>query len=54
MLPYQEDRKLERLLASLFEDSDELTPEDVQVLRMPAGPELFGNCCSYSFGSYNS
>ncbi len=32
MLPYQEDRKLERLLVSLFEDDDELTSEDVLVL----------------------
>ncbi len=53
MLPYQEDGKLERLLASLFTDDDESTLEDVAVLSWPIVPIiLFTNCCRYNYSDY--
>ena len=53
MLPYQEDRELERLLASLFTDDDESTLEDFAVLNWPIVPIIpFTNCCRYSYSSY--
>ena len=52
MLPYQEDRKLEKLLESLFVD-DESTLDDVAILYWPIGLiEPFINCCGYSYSSY--
>ncbi len=52
MLPYQEDKKLEDLLESLFGD-DELTSEDIVVLGRPNGPRLLSACCSHSYGGYS-
>lgn len=52
MLPYEDGKKLEKLLEKLFEDDDESTPEDVVVLRRPIPPiEPFG-CCSNNYSSY--
>lgn len=52
MLPYQENRKLEELLGSLFKDDDGSTLEGIVILNWPGLPVPFSNCCSYSYGSY--
>jgi len=52
MLSYQEDKKLEKLLESLFGDS-ELTPDDVEVLWWPIGPGPLTSCCTYSYAAYS-
>ena len=53
MLPYQEDgKKLEELLEKLFVDN-ESTPEDVKVWRGSSSVGTLGNCCNYSYGSYD-
>ncbi len=52
MLPYQEDRKLEDLLDSLFKGDDGSTLEGVVVLNWPSLLISFSNCCTYSYGSY--
>ena len=54
MLPYQEDKKLEKLLESLFGDDDELTPDDVAVLWWPIGPGPLYACCSWSYTAYSA
>ncbi len=55
MLPYQEDKNLEILLRSLFEDDDNGSNLDgVIVLGEPVNPLLFGNCCNYSYASFGS
>jgi hypothetical protein len=51
MLPYEDGKKLEKLLERLFGD-DESTPEDVVVLRGPIPPIKPFACCSNSYGSY--
>jgi len=53
MLPYQQDRKLEKLLENLFGDDDESTLEDVGILRLPGLPRPFTSCCNYNYGSFN-
>lgn len=53
MLLYQEDRKLEDLLESLFVDDDESTLDDISVLSWPIGlMRPFTSCCTYSYSSY--
>ena len=53
MLSYQEDKKLEKLLESLFRDDDELTLDDVEILWWPIGPGPFTACCTYSYAGYS-
>jgi hypothetical protein len=50
MLPYQEDRKLEKLLESLFGDDS----DDVEVLWLPIGPYSSTACCSLSYANYSA
>ena len=55
MLPYQEDKKLEKLLEDLFLDDDESTLDDIAVLGWPINPILLpfsGNCCNYTYANY--
>lgn len=51
MLPYQEDKKLEKLLGSLFGDNDEL--EDFVVLNDPVFFGILSTCCTYSYACYD-
>ena len=53
MLSYQEDGKLEKLLASLFVDDDELALDDVTVLNWPSIIEILSECCTYSYACYS-
>ena len=51
MLPYHKNgNELEKLLGTLFEDSE----EDITVLS--AGfrlPKIFTSCCTYNYGGFN-
>ena len=56
MLPYQEDKKLERLLKELYLDNEELAEDDVIILGWPIFPFLLtypGNCCTINYANYN-
>jgi hypothetical protein len=53
MLPYQQDRKIEKLLENLFGDDDESTLEDVGILRLPGLPRPSYSCCTYNYASFN-
>ena len=50
MLPYQEDRELETLLESLFEDDDD---NDIVILGGPIRRPVPFSCCTLSYGSYS-
>ncbi len=53
MLPYQEDKKLERLLEELYLNDEELAEDEVTIVGWPIIPILpFGNCCSYNYGNW--
>ena len=53
MLPYQEDgKKLADLLENLFED--ELSDEDIVVMRKPFQPRSCSECCDHNYASYNT
>ena len=53
MLPYQEDKKLEKLLESLYGNNDESALEDIVVLNDPVFFGLLSACCSYSYTCYS-
>ena len=55
MLPYQEDKKLERLLKDLYLNDDEIAADDVAVLDWPIVPILLPsfNCCVYNYSNYS-
>jgi len=53
MLPYQDDgKKLADLLENLFED--ELSGDDIVVLRKAFEPRLRSECCDHNYASYNT
>ena len=51
MLPYQEDRKLEKLLEELFSDDNELSSDGITILSGLVAPIFSpsGSCCKYSY-----
>ena len=54
MLPYEEGRKLENLLGTLFGDGDEAMLEDIVVLNEPFRLIILtSECCSYNYAGYN-
>ena len=54
MLPYQDDRKLEKLLEELFLEDDEAA-DDVMIVGWPISPILLPSsvdCCTYNYTNY--
>jgi len=51
MLPYYENgSELGKLLETLFEDNE----EDIAVLKIGIRPpQIFSNCCTYSYGGFS-
>jgi len=49
MLPYQGDRKLEKLLESLFDDA---ISEGIVIWNGPSKRKVFTDCCTYNYTDY--